>query len=362
MGIALECPVCGNQGFKSLFALKGADVVACRKCKVVYVPSPLPEVTSLYKADYFGAADEGASGYLDYAGELEAHTSMFTERLQTSEMKIGGRGRVLDVGCALGHFGKVAKDRGWDVFVTDISEYAVVKSAKEFQLQGFVSPTGKLPVKDKKFDLVTLFDVIEHLSHPYEILNAIHRSLDPRGILHLSTPNIKSFSARILGKHWYHLKPEEHLIYFSPATIKLCLEKANFEVLEIKPMKIHMALGDILMRLRRYSKPICDLMLKFVKLMKWDRKVIKLLTGEIEVWARPKPIGVELAKSRKAFPVDNEPTPILGVVCCPNCRGELYPENQHLNCLGCDSAFDIEFGVINFSKYAKQQRRKTADE
>ena len=350
--MSIECPVCVGHRFKSLFEVQEADVVACKDCGTVYVPSPLPEVTSLYKANYF-ISDDSAHGYSNYDAELEAHETMFTERLKNSEIKLGGKAKVLDVGCALGHFGKVAADRGWDVFITDISEFAVQKASTDFNLKGFVSPAGKLPVKKHKFELVTLFDVVEHLSHPLEMLEQIHQAMDQKGVLHLTTPNVKSLSARLMRKHWYHYKPDEHLVYFSPQTITMALERTGFEVLEIRPMPVYMAIGDIFMRMRRYSKPIFDFCHKMAKLFKIDRKVIRLFTGEMEVWARPK----SESNTRRAFPLDIEPTPILGVVHCPNCEGELYPESSELICLSCDSSFDIEFGVINFSKYGKRSRK-----
>lgn len=361
MGLSLECPVCESSRFRSMFTLKNCDVVRCAECRTVYVPSPLPEVTALYQSGYF-ASDNGVHGYIDYAGELDAHTEVFSQRLQETEMKLGGKGRLLDVGCALGHMGKVAQDRGWDTFVTDISEHAVYKSVSDFNLKGFVSPVGKLPVKNRKFDVVTLFDVIEHLSHPRELLTSVKKALDPRGMVYISTPDINSWSAKLMGRHWFHLKPEEHLVYFNPKTITKILNATGYDVIEIKPSKTRMALGDILMRLRRYSKNLCDIILFGLKFLRLDRKIISLYTGEMEVWARPKPQDGALAQNRKVFPVDQDSTPILGVVCCPNCDGDLYPENQQLNCMKCDSTFEIQNRVINFSKYAKRSYRKVANE
>jgi SAM-dependent methyltransferase len=263
------------------------------------------------------------------------------------------------VGCALGYFGKVADERGWEVLITDISEFAVMKASQDFHLRGFVSPAGKIPVKEKKFDLITMFDVLEHISHPRELLDQVRRSLDPRGVVHLTTPNVTSLSARVLGKRWYHFKPEEHLIYFSPKTLQLALEKSGFEVLKIQPVHSYMAVGDILMRLRAYSQKLSDFGLKVAKLLHLDRKVIRVATGRVEAWARPRAAEVSATGARKAFPVERETTPILGLVCCPNCKGELYPEGEELTCMLCDSIFAIEFGVINFSKYTKKLHRKS---
>ncbi|MEK6554682.1 MAG: class I SAM-dependent methyltransferase [Bdellovibrionota bacterium] len=179
----LECPVCNCSGFKSLYALSSADVVQCTDCDLLYVPMPTPEVTSIYKASYF-KGDQEVHGYGNYEDEYESHYKTFEHRIKETEMVMGGKGRVLDVGCALGHFGKVAKDRGWDVFVTDVSDFAVQKSAIQYGLKGFVSSPDKLPVKPGQFDCITLFDVIEHVSQPLELLQNMREALNRNGVLH----------------------------------------------------------------------------------------------------------------------------------------------------------------------------------
>lgn len=351
----IECPVCQSGSFKSLFAVKGADVVECGDCHMTYVPAPLPEVTSIYKASYY-KGDHKVHGYGNYEDEFENHYRTFSLRLRETERLLGGKGRVLDVGCALGHFGKVAKDRGWDTFVTDVSDFAVQTAAIKFNLKGFVSAPDKLPVKDHQFDCITLFDVIEHLSHPIELLQDVHRALDPKyGILHITTPDLSSLSARLMGKKWYHFKPEEHLLYFTPATLTAVLEKAGFEVIKIQSMPMYMKVRDIFMRLRRYSERGANLCLKICKWLGFSDLTLKICAGEMEAWARPKVQN----RGRKVFPVDPPDTPVGHVVCCPHCRADLVAVDGEILCTDCDSSYGIEAGVIDFSRYGKKHQKGT---
>ncbi len=346
----LECPICQSHRFKSLFAVQNADLVECSACSLVYVPTPAPEVTSVYKASYFHG-DTDVHGYGNYENEFQSHYETFQYRLRATEEKLGGRGRVLDVGCALGHFGKVALDRGWDVFITDISEFAVQKSAVKFGLKGFVSSPDKLPVRDGSFDCVTLFDVVEHVSHPVELLQNMHSALQKNGVLHLTTPDQSSWTARLLGKHWYHFKPDEHLIYFTPKTIANALDRAGFEVLEIKPMAAFMKVKDILTRLRRYWVGGANAALKVSQWIGIEEKIIKIYVGELEAWARPK------ADVRKhtPLPVNTKDTPPLAILCCPSCQNEVVYDNNEILCTNCHSSYGIEAGVIDFSRYGKRQ-------
>jgi 2-polyprenyl-3-methyl-5-hydroxy-6-metoxy-1,4-benzoquinol methylase len=358
----LECPVCSCTGFKSLFALKNADVVQCTDCELLYVPTPMPEVTSIYKASYF-KGDQEVHGYGNYEEEYESHYKTFEHRIRETEMLMGGKGRVLDVGCALGHFGKVAKDRGWDVFVTDVSDFAVQKSAINYDLKGFVSSPDKLPVKPGEFDCITLFDVIEHVSQPLELLQNMHAALNKNGMLHLTTPNQKALSAKIMGQHWYHLKPEEHLLYFSPSTIQLALEKTGFEVVQIKPMATYMRVKDIFMRLRRYSKFFATVGLKVSQVLGLSEKIIKIYIGEMEIWARPKR-AQDQNHLKVPRPVEVSQASVLDVVCCPNCKStvhkDLTSKSEEILCTNCDSSYEMVAGVIDFSRYGKRNSRSRA--
>ena len=355
----LECPVCQNSGFKSLFALNSADVVECTACHLLYVPTPMPEVTSIYKASYF-KGDQNVHGYGNYEAEYESHYKTFEGRIRETEKLLGTKGRILDVGCALGHFGKVAKDRGWDVFVTDVSDFAVQKSVIEYNLKGFVSPDDKLPVKKNQFDAISLFDVIEHVSQPLELLQNLKTCLRPDGILHLTTPNQKSLSARLMGRHWYHFKPEEHLIYFSPETIKTALEKSGYEVLQMRPMITYMKVKDIWLRLMRYSKTLAGFGLKLSKWLNLENKMVRLSVGEMEVWARPQRPATK-AHLKIPRPVDIESSSLLSVTCCPHCRSDLFKDefsqNNEILCTNCDSSYEIVAGVIDFSRYGKRRTK-----
>lgn len=353
MSFLIECPICESTEAKSLYNYKGADVVECIHCAMIYVPMPTPEVTSIYKESYFENDGETA-GYSNYKAEFLSHLITFDKRLEESEKLLAGKGRLLDLGCALGHLGEAAKRRGWDVYVTDVSEYAVLEARKQFGLNGFVSAPDKLAVKSERFNLITMFDVIEHLSHPMDLLQDIQRALSPNGLLHLTTPDAQSLSARIMGRSWFHLKPNEHLLYFTPKTIRSFLEKAGFKVVAIRPMPTYMRIYDILLRLQRYSKYGARMLMGIARWLGLSDIRLKIFIGEMQVWATPS--GVHLVDdTKKLEPIRD----ILDIVCCSNCRSEvqLFEESEAI-CTQCELSFEVTQGVINFSKYAKRKKQK----
>ncbi|OFZ17681.1 MAG: hypothetical protein A2Z20_00520 [Bdellovibrionales bacterium RBG_16_40_8] len=308
---------------------------------MIYVPIPAPEF----------AKNNDSLGYYNYRSEFTSHLMTFNKRLEESEKYLGRMGRILDIGCVLGHMGEAARRRGWDVYVTDVSEFTVLEARKNFGLNGFISAPDKLAVKPGRFDLITMYDMMEHLSHPLDLLKDVRKALSSCGILHISTSNAQSWSAKIMGRHWYHLKPSEHLLYFTPETLRSCLERTGFEVLKIKSICTYMRINDILLRLERYSKKGARFLRTIARTLGISDWRVKIFTGEMQAWAQP----AGIRKEQKTQPVKD----ILDIVCCSNCRSEiqLFEESEAI-CTQCELSFEVVMGVINFSKYAKHGKQK----
>ncbi len=354
MRTGLECPLCESPNSRRLHAFKNQDIVECEHCGMVYVPTPAPEFTVVYKRDYLAPNPNGL--YHLYRSEFSNHLKTFTQRLEESEKILGGRvGRLLDVGCALGHLGESARRRGWDVYVTDVSEYAVLQAREQFGLNGFICAPEKIPVQSSRFDLVTLFDVISHVSHPKGLLKEIRKALWSGGILHVVTPNFQSLSARILGRRWYHIEPDSSYLYFTPETLKSMLEQSGFEVIKFKSAPVHFRLHDLLLRFEHHSRSgfkwIARSLRWICRRMGVKDIRFRLPFGEIQVWARP----ADIHQKREIQPVKD----ILDIVCCPNCHSaiQLFEDHDAI-CTQCELEFEVQSGVINFSSYAK--RRATA--
>jgi len=142
---------------------------------------------------------------------------------------------LLDVGAGLGNFAVCASYNGFKVEILDRSKWAVGYVKKNFNIEGYVSTLYESKLPEAKFDIVTAWDVIEHLTNPLLGFKTLNMLLKRSGFLFLTTPNIDSIDSKILGKRWYGFKKiPEHVVYFSPSTIRLFAKRAGFEVLEIK--------------------------------------------------------------------------------------------------------------------------------
>jgi SAM-dependent methyltransferase len=92
-----------------------------------------------------------------------------------------------------------------------------------------------LPLGPESFDLITLWDVIEHVPDPQQLLGCVRSLLRPDGKLLLETQNVRSLWARLLGRRWHHYKHAEHLYHFDPDTIARLLAACGFKLLHCGP-------------------------------------------------------------------------------------------------------------------------------
>jgi len=141
--------------------------------------------------------------------------------------------RVLDVGCALGFFLKYCDLYGLNTYGVDISKYAIDESKKVTEAELFVHDidNGFPMFEDNFFDLITVFDVIEHLNSPYNLVNELYRICKKNGKLIITTPNINALGRIISRKNWHGFKDQTHLYLFTQKSLEHLVEKAGFKVI-----------------------------------------------------------------------------------------------------------------------------------
>lgn len=343
-----KCPNCKSVKAEFKFNLAEDAVYDCQDCGLRYAITPV-DFKEQYKEEYYKS--NTTSGYKNYENEWANHKSTFSMRLKEAEKRLGGPGVLLDFGCALGHLASIAKDRGWRVFATDISHYATKVTREKYGVETFVSDLESTPLKPESFDLVTLYDVIEHTDAPVPFLKRLKKSLTRNGLLHISTPDISSFSHSILGKKWYHYKPEEHIIYFSKKTLRSTLLNAGFTVVNVRPIPMGMSLGSVLERLKAYSPGFFGFFQKLCQLLFLDKIVIKIYTGEMQSWSRSPRAKRSVSRAKKLF----------DVVCCLHCGGELsYVKSEEIQCQNCHQYFDVVNGVPVLTPQEVKVKRKAS--
>ena len=249
----VNCNLCN--GFKSsvLYSFGEFNVVKCRNCGLIYINPRLAwtDLKQMYSHDYFMNKSYNR-GYEDYLKDEKNNIATFKKRLDGIK-KYKKQGKILDIGCATGILLMLAQKEKWDVYGVEISEFAIEYAKKRFNLNLFKGTLKEARYLNNFFDVVVMDNVIEHLPDPLSGLEEINRILKDNGLLYVVTPNIKSSFAHVVGKRWLLLKPDEHLYYFSPKTIKKMLENKGFKLIKIESIGKVCSLDFLVSRLRNYN-------------------------------------------------------------------------------------------------------------
>lgn len=213
----------------------------CRKCRLM-VLDPMPtaeELHSVYNEGYFENEDlthadpSRVYGYVDYISErINKQTGYrhICEQLQHFARPARKPARLLDYGCGLGFFLDAAYDHGFEVEGVEFNGYAREYIRKRYRYPVF--GPDELGGREK-YDVVTMFDVIEHLHEPFETIEQARGMLNDNGVLLVLTMDCTSLTSRLLGKRLEDFRRiREHLYFFDRANLSSILVKHGFQVLK----------------------------------------------------------------------------------------------------------------------------------
>lgn len=206
------CPICNS---KSTISPEDDEYLRCLECGVVRTKYDYD--ASQYGKDY-------AENYLKYA-QSPQNKSLNLFRLGLIARWLKPDAMVLDIGCCVGEFIRYAEPHyrcvGFEPNLVALKE-AMHRTRSEIvsNLNG-----------NHTFDCVTMFDVIEHIQEPVELLKHISSILTPGGIVAVTTPDSTCFGVSTSEyRSWKHWKPREHLFLYSITSLELLFEKVGFDV------------------------------------------------------------------------------------------------------------------------------------
>ena len=186
----------------------------CSNCQLVYLnPRPtLLELEGLYPEDY--EAYQHSRNYDSATANWHVKQALHKQLSYVDQYR-PERGKLLDVGCATGNFLVRARDFGWQVFGIEIIEKAA-QIAREQLGESLISPdletTNLLP---GSLDVVTLWDVLEHMPNPKLIMQKIRDLLRPGGLVFFSIPNLDSLDRRLFKTEWIGWDAPRHFTLYS---------------------------------------------------------------------------------------------------------------------------------------------------
>lgn len=226
----VSCSLCNESEYEKLFVKRGYTYVRCCGCGFVYAnPQVLPYIVeNAYRADH--SSTELWMKVLLNEKEFEWREKYFKNILSEIESFVK-KGNILDIGCAVGHFLKFAKDSGWETVGLELSEIGAKYAIEKLGLNVLRKTLKDSGFNHNSFDAITMLGVLEHVVDPFEMLKEAVEVVKPGGGIVVVVPNLYCLLNMTLREKSVTFDGRNHLNFFSMDTLKICFEKAGLEVI-----------------------------------------------------------------------------------------------------------------------------------
>ncbi len=239
--VQVRCNNCSSLESKPFLKTKKFSAVMCGDCSLVYV-NAREKVEN--KGDYFG--DTIILKNIEYYKRFREQA--FNRALAVLEQLRPDKGKILDIGSSFGWFLHAASQKGWQVVGLEPSKTSIAEMKKSYNYEVVNAPVDNLEKISQTFDVVTLWNVLEHLPNPSGVLKSIYGKLNKDGVLAIAVPNLNGLITRIiifvhkltgstfnkeLNSLYQSDNPFMHVYHFSEKTLRQTLEKNGFEVAKI---------------------------------------------------------------------------------------------------------------------------------
>ena len=239
-----KCLVCGSTHFKPFLVCKdytvsdeNFNIVSCKDCNFKFT-NPRPDnsvLANYYKAESYVSHTNSKKGIVN-----KLYHAVRNYTLKSKIKMVSGfvsRGTILDYGCGTGMFLSAIKNAGWETYGMEPDNDAI-KIASENGNNVFSDKENVVAsIGDKKFNAITLWHVLEHVTDMPETLAFFKNQLNKEGVLIIAVPNHVSYDAQYYKEHWAAYDVPRHLHHFDLKSMKALVEQAGFKLQETKPMK-----------------------------------------------------------------------------------------------------------------------------
>lgn len=243
MNYTSNCPICLSSALKTVYRFNDFSVLKCRTCRSSWRSNMYDQnqIIQIY-------CDEAYQKHPYFSYEKDEIENLMKERFKSYSRALDylesviGLGRLLDVGCGSGAFLSIAKRRGWSVDGIEIAPGLSKISERNTNSEIVNCSFEEANMSQNHYDVVSFWDIIEHLVDPISALDKARTLLRPGGIVLLCTPNEQSLLARagwilyeLTGSYYNYpalaLHPSAHTYFFSKSCLKRLLEESKFRVI-----------------------------------------------------------------------------------------------------------------------------------
>ena len=257
MLISTPCTLCRSTSYRIVHDMGWRRVLRCATCRLVRA-DPLPTIDEKQAIETQGYSEASAfpevrdffaNCHRDFVEDPVIHE--MRRHLERLEQAAGGPGRLLDIGAGTGILMHLARERGWQPEGIDIAPLTADKVAREFGFKITIAPFEQHDFGGRRFDAITMLDVLEHVVDPFATLRRVHDLLRPGGAVAIAVPNQRSLLTYLVGIYarlrgpaanslLFRLYVPPHLYYFTPPTLRQMVEKAGFRVAELRQGAVYL--------------------------------------------------------------------------------------------------------------------------
>jgi 2-polyprenyl-3-methyl-5-hydroxy-6-metoxy-1,4-benzoquinol methylase len=255
-----ECPVCSASNLKNHKVIKdysvskeSFNIMICENCNFQFT-NPRPdqnEIGKYYQSDDYISHSDKANSPINFIYKLARKYALASKRKLINTIAKQRKGRILDYGCGTGYFLETMKDDGWKTYGIEPNEKAREIAKGKAKINKSID---ELNIKNKKFDIITLWHVLEHIHDINNTIKILKTILKEKGKIIVAVPNIESYEHTIFKEDWAAYDVPRHLYHFSQETMKTLMLKHGLKVKKVYPMKLDAYYISLLSNKYKYNK------------------------------------------------------------------------------------------------------------
>jgi SAM-dependent methyltransferase len=218
-----ECPVCDSRPGRLFASKEGLTYVRCQECDLVYANTRPSEAAMASRLEMWGEKYSASDEYL--------RDRVRSQRVRVRLLRTYCRsGSLLDFGSGDGSFLRAAMDAGYRAEGVEKAVAAAKFARSHFGASIRASAIEDASLESRMFDVITMWDVLEHLLDPVHVVKGLGSRLAKDGCLVVLTPHSRGFSSRVRGPAWWVFGPHDHVCLFSTRTVEYLLQRSGLRL------------------------------------------------------------------------------------------------------------------------------------
>ena len=229
-----QCYLCGESNVEVIRTKLRYDirrnVLKCKDCGLVFLEKKEINLREYYAKDYRKLYTPVIGKEVSPSERFDIYLPFQKSRIEDIRPYLKPNMKALDIGCSSGYFLYALKDFVQECVGIELNKSDVEFARRKCGIKVYDCPLEETDIPLEYFDIVFMFDVLEHIEDPIQFLRTVRRYIKPEGYIYLEVDNINDSLLSIYGieeyADFYYREP--HLFYFSPKTLRNVAEKGGF--------------------------------------------------------------------------------------------------------------------------------------